>query len=478
MEAIEPAYGTATLLLIALGAVALLLLLIMKLKLHAFISLVLVSLVTAIVAGIPLAEVPATMLEGFAGTLGAVALLVGFGVMLGRLLEVTGGAQVLADTLVGRFGEKRAPFALGVAALLFGFPIFFDAGLVVFLPIIITVARRFGGSVLFYALPAAGAFAAMHALVPPHPGPVAAGDQLGGDIGMVLLVGVPLAVVSWYIGVYLVSRFLGARIDVPVPTMVFGQMNGGRDDDRPTADGTQSERGAVLAPERSAPAFGVVLLLLLLPMVLIAFNTVLSTLVTTGALAEGQGWVEFLQLIGNTPIALLITLLVAIATLGTRGRSLAETTEILDQALAPICTIILITGAGGMFGFVLRSSGIGEALTSSLSGVGLSLIVQAFLIATALRVAQGSATVALTTTAGLIAAQVSQAGLSDFKIALLVMAIAAGATVLSHVNDSGFWLVSRFFEMDVKTTLKTWTVMETTLGGTVFVIASLLWAVT
>jgi gluconate:H+ symporter, GntP family len=501
VEAIDPVYGTTVLLLIAAGAVALLLFLIMQLKLHAFVSLVLVSAITAIVAGIPLVDIPTTLLEGFAGTLGAVALLVGFGVMLGRLLEVTGGAQVLADTLIGRFGEKRAPFALGVAALLFGFPIFFDAGLVVFLPIIITVARRFGGSVLYYALPAAGAFAAMHALVPPHPGPVAAGDALGGDIGVILLVGVPVAVVSWYVGVYLVSRFLGARIDVPVPTLIFGEMNGGREvtrnEDAPTGrtDGGDSEGGSGggdpeggsggasrtrtdTRPTTTLPAFGTVLVLLLLPMVLISFNTVLTTLVTAGALDEGMAWVEFLQLIGNTPIALLISLLVAIAVLGTRGRSLAETSGILDQALGPICSVILITGAGGMFGFVLRTSGIGEALTSSLSGVGMPLILQAFLIATALRVAQGSATVSLTATAGLIAAQVEQAGLGDFSIALLVMAIAAGATVLSHVNDSGFWLVSRFFEMDVKTTLKTWTVMETTLGLTAFAIASVLWMVT
>jgi GntP family gluconate:H+ symporter len=512
MEAIDPVYGTTTLLLIAAGAVAVLLFLIMRLKLHAFIALVLVSAVTAVVAGIPLADVPATLLEGFSGTLGAVALLVGFGVMLGRLLEVTGGAQVLADTLVNRFGEKRAPFALGVAALLFGFPIFFDAGLVVFLPIILTVARRFGGSVLYYALPAAGAFAAMHALVPPHPGPVAAGDALGGDIGVVLLVGVPVAVVSWYVGVYLVSKVLGARIDVPIPTMIFGEMNGGRDaapasadresapdggrdrgpahsrDDAPGAtDGAPGPSGTAtatraparsVAPPATAPAFVTVLLILLLPMVLISFNTVLTTLVTTGALDEGIAWVALLQLVGNTPVALLITLLVAIAVLGTRGRSLAETTTILDQALGPICSVILITGAGGMFGFVLRTSGIGDALTASLSGVGLPLMAQAFLIATALRVAQGSATVALTATAGLIASQVDQAGLSDFNIALLVMAIAAGATVLSHVNDSGFWLVSRFFEMDVSTTLKSWTVMETTLGLTVFVVASGLWLVT
>ena len=484
MEAIAPAYGTATLLLIAAAAVAALLFLIIKVRLHAFIALVLVSVVTAVAAGIPLAQVPDALMSGFASTLASVALLVGFGVMLGRLLEVTGGAQVLADTLINRFGEQRAPFALGVAALLFGFPIFFDAGLVVFLPIILTVARRFGGSVLYYALPAAGAFAAMHAMVPPHPGPVAAGTVLGGDIGVVLLVGLPVAVLSWYVGVYLVSRWLGARIYVPLPELLLGPVNGGRDTEPGTASGTATDAGdgttpgaggtaTATATRTSPPSFAMVLGLLLVPLVLIALNTVLTTLVDTGTIEEGNTLVEALQLVGQTPIALLITLLLAIATLGRRGRTLAETTQVLDEALGPICSIILITGAGGMFGGVLRASGIGEALTGSLSDLGMPLLLQAFLIATALRVAQGSATVALTTASGLIASQA--VGLHDVRIALLVIAIAAGATVLSHVNDSGFWLVSRFFGMDEKTTLKSWTVMETTLGLSAFGLAVVLW---
>jgi GntP family gluconate:H+ symporter len=499
VDAIQPAHSTAVLLLIAAAAVALLLFLIMKVRLHAFVSLVLVSLITAVVAGIPVADVPTALLAGFGSTLGSVALLVGFGVMLGRLLEVTGGAQVLADTLVNRFGEQRAPFALGVAALMFGFPIFFDAGLVVFLPIILTVARRFGGSVLYYALPAAGAFAAMHAIVPPHPGPVAAGTVLGGDIGVVLLIGLPVALLSWYVGVYLVSRVIARRVYVALPDLIFGEVNGGRETGSATAGpATAADAptgGAVPQPDRragsapattatatvappstgSAPSFGTVLGLLLIPLVLISFNTVLTTLVAAGAVAEEQTWVEALQLLGNTPVALLVTLLVAILVLGRREGSMADTSTILDQALGPICSIILITGAGGMFGGVLRTSGIGEALTTSLSDLGLPLLLQAFLIATALRVAQGSATVALTTAAGLIASQA--AGLDNLHIALLVIAIAAGATVLSHVNDSGFWLVSRFFGMDEKTTLKTWTVMETTLGLTAFAIAALMWPV-
>ncbi len=482
MEAIEPAYGTATLLLIAAVAVALLLFLIMKVKLHAFVALVLVSVLTALAAGIPVGDVPDALSFGFSNTLGSVALLVGFGVMIGRLLEVTGGAQVLADTLIGRFGEKRAPLALGVAALIFGFPIFFDAGLVVFLPIIMTVARRFGGSLLLYAFPAAGAFAAMHAIVPPHPGPVAAAEALEANIGLTLLVGTPIAIVSWYIGAYLVSQIIGRRVHVDIPEALFGPMNGGREVDTDGVGATPAGHGegqiAARATTRTAPAFATVLGVLLLPFFLISFNTVLKTLTTAGVIEEGAVWAEYLMVLGNTSVALLITVLVATLVLGLRGRSMADVSDIFDNALGPICTVILITGAGGMFGGVLRLSGIGDALSNSLSNLGISLILQAFIIATLLRVAQGSATVAITTTAGLLGAAAAAANLDSLHLTLLVVAIAAGATVLSHVNDSGFWLVSRFFGMDVKTTLKTWTVMETTLGLTAFAIALVLWVVT
>jgi GntP family gluconate:H+ symporter len=279
-----------------------------------------------------------------------------------------------------------------------------------------------------------------------------------------------------------VARYLSARYVIDVPTAVFGRMNGGRDQDGAdggTEDGGTGAGGASTATATQAPPrFGTVLSLLLLPLVLISLNTVVSTLVTADIIPEDTGWANALTLIGQTPVALLITVLVALAVLS-RGRfTMGQATGILDDALGPICSIILITGAGGMFGGVLRASGIGSALTDALSDLGLPILLQAFLISTVLRVAQGSATVALTTTAGLISAQVAAEGLSDIKITLLVFAVAAGATVLSHVNDSGFWLVSRFFGMDVKTTLKTWTVLETTLGLSVFLIAALLWLVT
>ncbi|MBS2936611.1 GntP family permease [Nocardioides sp. J2M5] len=457
MDPMTPVHGSGTLLLIAAVAVAALLVLIIALRMHAFVALVLISFATAVVAGVPVADVPTVAISAFGSTLGSVALLVGLGVMIGRILEVTGGAQVLADTLVSRFGEKRAPLALGVAALLFGLPIFFDAGLVVFLPIIFSVAKRFGGSVLMYALPAAGAFAAMHAIVPPHPGPVTAATEIGASIGLTLLVGVVAAVVAWFVGVYAVTVGALGKVHVPIDDSV---LTGGRE-----------------ADTEHRPSFGHVLAILLLPLVLIGANTVLTTLRTNGSIDAEGGLVDALVFVGQTPVALLIALLVATYTLAVRHHSRAEVETLLNDALGPICAIILITGAGGMFGGVLRYSGIGAALSDSLADLGLPLVVSAFVIATILRVAQGSATVALTTTAGLISAGVADADPSSLQLVALVLAIAAGATVLSHVNDSGFWLVSRFFGMDVKTTLKTWTVLETTLGVSIFVLALGVWAV-
>ncbi|UUD64292.1 GntP family permease [Pseudomonas seleniipraecipitans] len=447
----ETTLGAGPLLGIAAGAVLLLLLLIIRFRLHAFLALVLVSIATALATQVPYDKVVPTLLTGFGSTLAAVALLVGLGAMIGRLLEITGGAQVLADTLINKFGEKRAPFALGIASLLFGFPIFFDAGLIVMLPIIFSVAKRFGGSTLTYALPAAGAFAAMHALVPPHPGPVAAADLLGANIGLLVIVGAIIALPTWYFGAYLFGLWAGKRFNLKIPSSFL----------------TDVERDTSVAP----PPFSLVMTILLLPLVLIFLDTGLNTLSVMGTIDGSSDWVQFLRMIGKTPVALLITVLFAlIAFSGRHTRKHLE--KVCEGALGPICSIILVTGAGGMFGGVLRSSGIGDALAATLSDTGLPVIVAAFVISAALRVAQGSATVALTTAAALMAPTVAATpGLSEFDLCFIVVAIAGGATVLSHVNDSGFWLVSRFLEMDEKTTLKTWTVMETLLGGIAFLLA-------
>ncbi|MFD1806446.1 GntP family permease [Pasteurella oralis] len=443
------------LILIMIASVLLLLLLIMKFRVHTFVALIIVSLLTALATRIPVDKILPTLLSGFGNTLAAVALLVGLGAMIGRLLEITGGAKVLADTLINKFGEQKAPFALGIASLLFGFPIFFDAGLVVMLPIIFSVAKQFGGSTLRYALPAAGAFAVMHAFLPPHPGPVASGDILGANMGLLVIVGLICAIPTWYIAAYLFGIYSGKKIKLELPKAFLN-------------DNAISETAV-----QNPPSFNHVLLILLLPICLILLDTGLNTLSVAKVIDGSQPWVAGLRLLGKTPIALLITLIVAIFLLKDQ-RSYEQIEKICDNALGPICAIVLVTGAGGMFGGVLRASGIGNELSAMLSDTGLPVIVAAFIIALALRVAQGSATVALTTASALIAPTVAAtSGLSQFDLCFIVIAIASGATALSHVNDSGFWLVSRFLEMDEKTTLKTWTVMETLIGVVGFTIAGI-----
>ncbi|PAK95016.1 permease [Brevibacterium casei] len=432
---------------IAAAAIGLLLVLIIRLRLHAFIALVVVSVLTALAAGIRPADLVDVLYDGFGSTLASVALLVGLGAMLGRLLELSGGAEVLTDRLIRVFGEKRAPLALGVTSLLFGFPIFFDAGLVVMLPIIFTVARRLGGSLLLYAFPAAIAFSAMHIFVPPHPGPVAASGLLGANVGLVLLCGLLIAVPSWYLCGYLFGLVIGRRIDAPVPTILSG-------------------RSDEFSDFRSTPRLGTVIVLLALPLVLISFNTGLGFAAEAGWVDPESTPVTVLRMLGETPIALLITVLTAMWLLGWRqhkSRSLVDT--VVDSALGPVCSIVLITGAGGMFGGVLRASGIGDSIADTLAALGLPVIVAGFVIAAIVRVAQGSATVALTTAAALLQPiVVGSPDFSELQVVAIVLSLAAGSVVASHVNDSGFWLVSRFFGMDTKTTLKTWTVGQTILG--------------
>ncbi|KJF89699.1 GntP family permease [Photobacterium leiognathi] len=447
---LEPTY----LLFIALCSILLLLLLIMKFRLHAFLALTLVSFITAVVTGVNADQVVPTMMSGFGGTLASVALLVGLGTMIGRILEVTGGAKVLADTLIGRFGSERAPFALGVASLLFGFPIFFDAGLMVMMPILFSVAKQFGGSTIKYALPVAGAFAVMHAFLPPHPGPVAAGELLGANIGLLTIVGLVIALPTWYLGAYLYGLWAGERFKLPLPQAFLA---------------TQE-----VIDENNLPKFSTVLAILLMPLVLIFMDTGLHTLTVMGVVDGQDTWVNVLRMLGKTPIALMITLLFCLA-LFSKNYGMAKLEKLCGDSLAPICAVILVTGAGGMFGGVLRASGIGDALANLMSDMGMPVIVAAFLVSTALRVAQGSATVALTTTAALIAPMVAATtGLSALDLCFIVIAIASGATVLSHFNDSGFWLVGKLLDMDEKTTLKTWTVMETLLGTIAFIIAATL----
>ena len=455
METWEPTMSAGPLLGIALAAIVLILLLVIKFRIHAFVTLIIVSALTAIAAGIPIAGVVPTMIDGFGSTIASVALLVGLCAMIGRLVEASGGAQSLADALVNAFGAKRAPLALGIASLIMGFPIFFDAGLIVMLPVIFAVARRLDGPVLAYGMPAAGAFSVMHVFLPPHPGPVAAAEFFSADIGYILGLGLIVALPTWYVSGYLWGLFLGKKFTFKVSDALLGEQS---DHDPATA----------ASPLK-------VISVMMLPMLLIFCNTGVNTLSVAGTIDATDTFAEILTFIGQTPIALLLTLIIAMAVLGPKDRENIE--KLMDGALGPICSVILITGAGGMFGGVLRTSGIGDALADSMSDLGIPVIFAAYLVAAALRVAQGSATVALTTAAALMAPAVEAANMNEIQLALLVLATAAGSVFSSLVNDSGFWLVGRLMGMDVSTTLRTWTLNQVFISVIGFIVVLILWAI-
>lgn len=457
MEEWTQTLGAAPLLGIAAGAIAVILVLVIRFKVHAFLTLVLVSLLTAFATGIPAGSIPKVLVDSFGGTLGSVALLVGLGAMLGKLVEHSGGAKVLADRLVDTFGEKRAPFALGLASLIMGFPIFFDAGLIVMLPIVFAVARRLGGNVLLYGLPAAAAFSVMHVFVPPHPGPVTATELYGANLGLVLLTGIIIAFPLWYVSGYLWGLRVGKKYILPVPAL-FGEV----DQDQPS----------------NPPKMSTVVAMLLLPLVLIFMNTGLDFLRAAGTVDGEAPWFGILSTLGSSPIALLISVFVATVVLGTRrGENGTALEKVVDSSLGPIASVVLITGAGGMFGGVLRASGIGDALADALADIGLPIILAAYVVAVILRVAQGSATVALVTAAGLVAPAVIAGDFSTMQIVAITLATAAGSVFAGHVNDSGFWLVGRLMGMDVKTTLKTWTVQQTIESVLGFGLALLVYAI-
>ncbi len=443
---------------IAAAAIAALLVLVIRFKLHAFLALILVSLITAFATGIPVNQIVPTLVNNFGKTLGAVALLVGLGAMLGRLVENSGGARVLADRMIELFGEKRAPLALGMASLLMGFPIFFDAGLIVMLPIVFAVARRLGGPILLYAIPTAAAFSVMHVFVPPHPGPVTAAELYGANLGVLMLAGLVIVLPMWYLSGYLWGKFCAKHYSFQLAESFFGKA----DDDE----------------IKNPPTVGTVIAMLLLPLVLIFMNTGLDFLRAAGMADPDQTWFQILSTLGSTPIALLISVLVATIVLGTRrGENGSAIEKILESSLGPICSVVLITGAGGMFGGVLRASGIGDALADSLGDLGLPVIVAAYVVAVAMRLAQGSATVALVTAAGLMAPAVAMGDYSTMQVIAVTLATAAGSVFAGHVNDSGFWLVGRLLGMDVRTTLKTWTVQQTIESVVGFVLAYIMFII-
>ncbi|MFD2679291.1 GntP family permease [Bacillus seohaeanensis] len=437
------------LILVALAGIFLLLFLVIRTKLHAFVALLLVSLIVGIAAGMPLDEVVKSVESGMGGTLGFVAVVVGLGAMFGQMLEVSGGAERLAQTMIKKFGEDKAQWALGVTGFLVAIPVFFDVGFIILVPIVYGLAKKTGKSLVYYGIPLLAGLAVTHSFIPPTPGPIAVADLLDADLGWVILFGAIAGVPSMIIAGPLFAKYIAKRIHVVVP------------------DYMNTEE---VEYDKELPSFGLIAFLILIPLVLILANTLSGVLLDEGNIVR-----SILTFLGHPFVALTIATIATFILLGTkRGYTRDEVQEIATKALEPAGIIILVTGAGGVFKQVLIDSGVGQVLGEMMAGSALPPLLLAFLIATVVRVAQGSATVSMVTAAGLMSPLISTLGMEGPVLGLMVIAIAAGATVFSHVNDSGFWLVNRYFGLNVKDTLKTWTVMETLIGfvgfATVFII--------
>ena len=445
--------STGALVGLVVFGIALLLVLVVVARLHAFIALLVTSLVVAVLGGIPLAEITGLIQKEMGGTLGYIAVVIGVGAMFGEMLQRSGGARSIANTLLRVFGDRFSPWALGLTGLIVAVPVFFDVALILFIPLVYSLARRSGRSLLYYAIPLLAGIAVAHSFIPPTPGPVAVAGLLGADLGWVIALGVVAGIPATIVGGIWFGRHVSSRIHLEVPDFMHLP-----------PDTTNPQTAA------NVPSFGLAAGLIALPLVLILLGTVSSV-----ALPDEHRMRDFLAFVGHPFTALIAVTLLSFYALGTRlGFSSDEVRRMATKSLEPVGLIILVTGAGGVFGKVLLATGVGTAVADWMATSRLPLVALAFLIAAVVRVAQGSATVSMVTAAGLLAPIIEATTSSAPLVAAIVIAIASGATVLSHVNDSGFWLVSRYLGMSEKQTLRVWTVMETLVGLTGFGVVLLL----
>jgi Gnt-I system low-affinity gluconate transporter len=424
---------------VVVAAVAALLLLIIRYRMQPFIALLLVSMATALAAGMPPQTVMACIQRGMGDTLGFIAVVVGLGAMFGQLLEVSGGAERLTLTLLRVFGRNRATWAMTLAGFLVAIPVFFDVGFIILVPLVYSLSRETKRSLLHYGIPLLAGLAVTHAFVPPTPGPIAVANLVGADLGRVILYGAVIGLPCAILAGPLFGPWIAGRIQAKIPDYM----------ENPEARTTRDLS--------DLPGFGMVFGIVLLPLALIVLNTVSAAVLDK----SGTLYAVF-TFIGHPFFALTAATLLAFTLLGTcRGMSRDKINTVATSALAPAGIIILVTGAGGVFKQVLIDSGAGEALARGISGIGVHPVWAAFLIALIVRAVAGSATVAMLTAGGIIAPLMAR---TEIEPALLVIAIASGATAVSHVNDSGFWLVNRYFGLSTRDTLKSWTAMESIIG--------------
>jgi GntP family gluconate:H+ symporter len=427
--------GHAQLGIAVLAGIAVIVLLISQFKVHAFLGLTIGSLVLAACAGAPLDKAITSFTTGLGSTVAGVGVLIALGSILGKLLADSGGADRIVDTILARAGGRTMPWAMVLIASVIGLPLFFEVGIVLLIPVVLMVARRGNHSLVRIGIPALAGLSVMHGLVPPHPGPLVAIDAVGADLGLTLALGVLIAVPTVIVAGPLFSKVAARWVDVRAPERMIPQ--------RPSEE---LER---------RPGFGATLSTILLPVVLMLVKALVDIVVDDPSHLVQR----FFDVLGSPLIALLAAVLVGIFTLGRpAGFSRERIAQTVETSLMPIAGILLIVGAGGGFKQTLVDSGVGQMILDISKDWSVPALLLGWLIAVAIRLATGSATVATVSAAGLVAPLASD--LSTTHAALLVLAIGAGSLFLSHVNDAGFWLVKEYFGLGVGETLKTWSVME------------------
>ncbi|MFB7638763.1 GntT/GntP/DsdX family permease [Peribacillus butanolivorans] len=438
--------SSSTLILLFVLAIVVLLYLVMVKKMQPFLVLLIVSVLLGLFAGVDPIKVVESVQKGMGETLAQISIIIGLGAMFGEILNVSGGAERIASTLIDKFGEKRLNWAFVLSGFLVGIPVFFTVGFVVLIPLLYSVVRRTNKPILYFGLPLLSGLAVTQSFFPPHPGPVSTIAILGADTGWVILfgflTGLPAAIVA---GIFY-GRFISKKIPLLLPENV----------EVPKFDN-----------KKELPGFLLIISLVLLPLVLMLSGTFADLF-----FAEGSGGYVALQFLGSPIIVLTIAVLLTLYVLGKkRGFSNTDLQSITTKAFEPIGGILLIIGAGGIFKQILIDTGTSKIIGDVMSDFGGgSLIITAFLISAAIRVALGSATVTMVTTSSLMLPAIQQIDLSQPMLALIVVTIASGATVLSHFNDGAFWMVGKYFGLTEKQTLMSWTVTETIIGCVGFVL--------
>jgi GntP family gluconate:H+ symporter len=428
------------LLLYALGAVIALIALIARFKLHPFIALIVVSLAMGIAAGMPLGAAVKAFQDGVGNALGFIAVVVGLGTMLGKLMAESGAATRIATTLIDLFGEPRVHWAITIVAFIVGIPVFFQVGFVLLIPLVFTIARRTGMSLIKIGIPLVAGLSVVHGMLPPHPAAMLAVGAYHADVGRTLLYGMVVGFPTAVLAGPIFATWIAPRIELPAENPLARQLEG-----EPVREGHM-------------PSFGISLFTVLIPVILMLLASAADLLLDAENAVRSA-----LHFVGHPIVALLLALLFSFWSLGRpRHFTRQEVMKFCNDCLGPTATILLVIGAGGGFNQVLVQSGVGRAVAALAVASHASPLLLAWTVAALIRVATGSATVAMTTAAGIVAP--IAAATPGANAELLVLATGAGALVLSHVNDSGFWLIKEFFNMTVPQTLKTWTVAETIIG--------------